>query len=159
MILFSDFDGTLHPRDDETEIFLANLQMVRKFRAAENQFCLATGRSLSSIKRAWPAYQDYLDGMLLDNGSVCINSDNEILFQYSMPKPLVDDIIAFINQIDPDGSRTQFVFYYDLSEHADATSPLIPISSKASTAALSCPLPPSTTTNCGNGSPSAIIRE
>ena len=119
MILFSDFDGTLHPRDDETEIFLANLQMVQKFRSAGNQFCLATGRSLSSLKRAWPTYQDYLDGMLLDNGSVCINSDNEIIFQYSIPKPVVDDIIAFINQVDPGGNRTQFVFYYDLTEHAD----------------------------------------
>lgn len=120
MILFSDFDGTLHPRDDETEIFLTNLQMVQKFRAAGNQFCLATGRSLSSVKRAWPTYQDYLDGMLLDNGSVCINSDNEIIFQYSMPKTVVDSIIAFINQIDPGNNRTQFVFYYDLSEHADS---------------------------------------
>lgn len=120
MILFSDFDGTLHPRDDESEIFHANLQMVQKFRAAGNQFLLATGRSLSSVERVWPDYQDYLDGMLLDNGSVCIDSKNETIFQYSMSKLLVDDIVAFINQIDPGSQRTQFVFYYDLSEHADA---------------------------------------
>lgn len=118
MILCSDFDGTLYPHD-ETEIFLTNLQKVQGFRAAGNQFCLATGRSLSSLKRAWPTYQDYLDGMLLDNGSVCINSNNEIIFQYNIPKTVVDNVITFINQVDPDGSRTQFVFYYDLTEHAN----------------------------------------
>lgn len=37
-----------------------------------------------------------------------------------MPKSVVDSIVAFIGQTDPGNQRTQFVFYYDLSEHADA---------------------------------------
>lgn len=52
MIVFSDFDGTFYPHDNE-EIFAANLQVVQSFRKAGNKFCLATGRNLSSLERAW----------------------------------------------------------------------------------------------------------
>ena len=46
-----------------------------------------------------------------------------------------------------------------LGDAHESHLPLIPISSNASTAALSWPLPPSTTTSWGNSSPSATMRE
>ena len=50
MIVFSDFDNTLHPHADEAG-FRRNLEKIREFRGKGNLFCIATGRSQASLGR------------------------------------------------------------------------------------------------------------
>lgn len=119
MILFSDFDGTLYPHD-HPEIFNYNLQMIQKFRAAGNQLVLATGRSLGSLKRAFPDYQSYLDAVMLDNGSVCLDYASKIIFQRTMPPKLVDEVTRVLRSYKSKDNEIEFIYYYDLLEHPDS---------------------------------------
>lgn len=63
--------------------------MVDRFRQAGHIFCLTTGRSLSSVLRAWPDYRQHLDFMVLDNGAVGINNQDQTIFERIITPDLV----------------------------------------------------------------------
>lgn len=115
MILFSDFDGTLCPRDNK-KVFHENLVAVQKFRKAGNIFCLATGRSLSSLKRQWTDCQNYLDYIILDNGSVCIDNHEKVIFEHKIPHHTAQAILR--QAIFSHETQTKFglVYYHDMTE-------------------------------------------
>lgn len=113
MIVFSDFDDTLHMRDDEAG-FERNLGRIREFREKGNLFCIATGRSQSSLKRVWPGYSDYLDYAILDNGAVCLDGDGEVMFQETIRLALAEEIVGKI--LERFGGEVEFVFYHDAKE-------------------------------------------
>lgn len=118
MIVFSDFDGTLYPHDNE-EIFTDNLQAVQSFRRAGNKFCLATGRNLSSLERAWKDYAGYLDALVLDNGAICIDPQGHPIIQLSIPLTILQEITRDVLE---NFENTSFVAYNcDLSERPDLT--------------------------------------
>ena len=100
MIIISDFDDTLCPHGDEVT-FQENLQAVTRFRAqADNEFVLATGRSLSSLERTFPNFRNYMDFVILDNGSVCYETKNDnVLLEYTISKQVVSNIMKLISSL------------------------------------------------------------
>lgn len=113
MIVFSDFDNTLRVPSDKVG-FERNLQSIREFRKKGNLFCLATGRSLSSLRRTWPDYANYLDYAILDNGAVCLDGDGEVMFQEAIRLALAEEIVGKI--LERFGGEVEFVFYHDAKE-------------------------------------------
>lgn len=113
MIVISDFDNTLYPHSNVSQ-FQANLKMVQKFRQSGNLFCLASGRNVSSLTRAWPEYKQYLDYVILENGATCLDIDGKLLFQYSIQKSIVQNICQTI--ADNFTSPIAFVYYYKAKE-------------------------------------------
>lgn len=113
MMVFSDFDKTLHPDADEAE-FRRNLEKIREFRRKGNLFCIATGRSQASLGRVWPDYENYLDYGIFDNGAVCLDQSGEILFQETIALTVVEEIARKI--MDKFGDDVQLVFYCDAKE-------------------------------------------
>lgn len=118
MIIFSDFDGTLYPHGDK-KVFAANLQAIQSFRGAGNRFCLATGRNLSSLERAWKDYADYLDALVLDNGAICIDPQGHSILQFAIP---LETLQKITQDVLGDFKNISFVAYNcDLSERPDLT--------------------------------------
>lgn len=113
MIIFSDFDETLHPRDDEAT-FTKNLEKIREFRERGNKFCIATGRSQASLGRVWPEYKDYLDYAIVDNGAICLDGQGAEIFQETMPLEVVEDIAQEV--MAKYGDEVQMVFYREAKE-------------------------------------------
>ena len=113
MIVFSDFDKTLYPHYDDAQ-FLENLKAVEEFRRAGNLFGLASGRNLSSLKRVWPKYQQYVDYLILDNGAACFDAKGNLLFQNVMTKDLAEQISQ---DIITNCAADEVVFiYYDATQ-------------------------------------------
>lgn len=113
MILFSDFDKTLHPDGDKVG-FQRNLESVREFRQKGNLFCIATGRSQASLGRAWLDYEDYLDYGIFDNGAVCLDQRGGMVFQEAISVVIAGEIVRKIT--DEFGDEVQLVFYHDAKE-------------------------------------------
>lgn len=113
MIVFSDFDKTLRPSSDEAG-FQRNLKSIQEFRQKGNLFCIATGRSQSSLGRTWPEYRDYLDYMILDNGAICLDSQGEMMFQEVVALATAKEITAKI--VAEFAGEVEFVFYHDAKE-------------------------------------------
>lgn len=117
MIIVSDFDKTLYPHDNK-KAFIKNLKSVASFRQSPNHhFVLATGRSLSSIRRVFPEYKDYMDYIILDNGSMCLDtSTDKPLFEYKISKAIVKEIMNLIDSMNIVGAA---VYYFDFIEHRE----------------------------------------
>lgn len=115
MILFSDFDFTLDPHTNEAA-FNRNLVMVDQFRQAGHVFCLTTGRNLSSIRRVWLDYRQHLDFIVLDNGAVGINNQDQIIFERIITPDLIQKIRDFITSHCQD-SEIELVYYYNNDSH------------------------------------------
>ena len=113
MIVISDFDDTLCPRDN-AELFQKNLIAIQEFRQAGNQFCLATGRGHASLERIWPDYDKYLDYIILDNGAMCFNSDGKAVFEYTIPEDLTLQLSQNIASKFVD--EIALVYYYNSRE-------------------------------------------
>lgn len=119
MILFSDFDKTLYPHYDNAQ-FMRNLSAVEEFRQAGNLFGLASGRNLSSLQRAWPEYQQYLDYITLDNGAACFDAKGELLFQNVMVKDLVRQICEDIKS-NCIADAAAFIYYDAMKDDLELT--------------------------------------
>ena len=117
MIIVSDFDNTLYPHGDE-KVFIKNLKSVTNFRKSpDNHFVLATGRSLSSIRRVFPEYKKYMDYIILDNGSMCLDAaTDKPLFEYKISKEIAKKIM---NLIDSMSIVSTAVYYFDFIEHRE----------------------------------------
>lgn len=125
MILFCDYDNTLHPRNNE-ETFLRNLKAVQKFRSLGNYFVLATGRSLQSLKRNFPDYPEYLDYAILDNGSIVLDAhlgQDSVLFKTEIEKRLAEEITTEIKKFtQKKNCEVYFVYYYGFDEGPELNS-------------------------------------
>ena len=120
MILVSDFDKTLYPHGDDAA-FQENLRAVKEFRNhSGNKFILATGRSLASLSRVLPNFSEYIDFLILDNGSICYNVEHhKIFFEYKIPKQLATEIVARLTSSTSPMGDVRIVYYYDSIEHAE----------------------------------------
>lgn len=118
MIIFSDFDNTLYPHGDESG-FILNLQAVQKFRQSGHKFCIATGRNLSSLERAWKDYSMYLDALVLDNGAICLNAQAQPILQFAIPlatlQTITRDVLGKFDNI------SLVAYNCDLTERPDLT--------------------------------------
>ena len=113
MILVTDFDNTLYSRSD-SQVLVNNLQAAQSFRQAGNKFVLATGRNVSSLGRVLPDFDKYFDYVILDNGAVCLNQNNEVVFQYTIPEEIARNISQMIS--DEYGNEVAFVYYHSAKE-------------------------------------------
>lgn len=112
MILFSDFDDTLYIHSDShAEIFHKNLEAIQKFRAAGNQFCIITGRELASLKSNLPNPATYCDYIILNNGSVCIDQNEQVIFTLPMKEREVRGLINHLI-LKSHFSKAKPVYYY-----------------------------------------------
>lgn len=76
MILASDYDGTFHIGEEQT---IKNVQAVKKWRAAGNQFGLVTGRSLETVSLPAEEYKIPLDFMICTNGASIFGPNRRLL--------------------------------------------------------------------------------
>lgn len=123
MIIFSDFDNTLYRHGDPATT-AENFQAVKKFRQAGHKFCLATGRSLSSIENAFstdnlPNYRQCFDYLVLDNGAICMRPNGEVILEELIPQATAQKIYASIVQKYDKNHDFQLVAYYGSSEHPE----------------------------------------
>ena len=109
MILFCDFDGTLHRAGMDDE-FDQNLDAIKRWREAGNKFVLITGRGLASIKRIFPRVVEYTDYLICDNGSVCYDENGVTLFEIFLKREIVDEILSYIRSI-PEGKEVESIIY------------------------------------------------
>ena len=107
MILFSDFDGTFYFHDDESKTN-ANLEAVRKWRAAGNQFCITTGRSHRSVTEQLPEIKEISDYYIVDSGSIILSETGENIQTFCFNPAIVEKIVEFSKGF----SEVPAVFYY-----------------------------------------------
>ncbi len=115
MILVTDFDNTLYSHSDQ-QILIGNLQASRRFRQTGNKFVLATGHNASSLGRVLPNFDKYFDYVILDNGAVCLNQSDEVVFQYTIPEEVAQSISQSILRKYSD--EVAFVYYHSAKEWA-----------------------------------------
>lgn len=113
MILVTDFDNTLYSHSNP-QVLTDNLRTAQSFRQAGNKFVLATGRNASSLGRVLPDYDKYFDYVILDNGAVCLNRNNEIVFQYTIPEEMARGISQRISK--KYSNEVAFVYYHNAKE-------------------------------------------
>ena len=94
-ILFSDYDGTFYK--DEANI-VKNVDRVKKFRAAGNIFCLATGRSYSEVIEVINKYNIEYDYLIVNDGLGLIDDKGNILHKVVFEENLKKAIYYEINQ-------------------------------------------------------------
>lgn len=117
MILFCDFDGTLHRAGMDDE-FDQNLDAIKRWREAGNIFVLITGRGLASVKRGFPQFAEYTDYLICDNGSVCYGK-NGALFEYCFGREVVDKVVSYVQSL-PEGKEVEYICYSDGEEFSEA---------------------------------------
>ena len=117
MILFCDFDGTLHRAGMDDE-FQQNLDAIKRWREAGNKFVLITGRGLASVKRGFPQFAEYTDYLICDNGSVCYGK-NGALFEYCFGREVVDKVVSYVQSL-PEGKEVEYICYSDGEEFSEA---------------------------------------
>ena len=114
MILFCDFDGTLFRKRIDGD-FEKNLAAIQAFRAAGHKFVLTTGRGFASVKRAFANYEQYVDYLICDNGSVCF-AGGEKLFELTIPEELAREVIDYFYTL-PHADEFDAIYYRDGEEY------------------------------------------
>ncbi|MBP5633362.1 HAD family phosphatase [Candidatus Saccharibacteria bacterium] len=107
MIIFSDFDGTLFFRHDE-EKTKRNIEAIKSWKAAGNQFCITTGRSYRSVERQMPEILGLCDYYILDSGSVVLDGNANQLTSFHFEP----DMVAKIEQFAETLTEKPVVFYF-----------------------------------------------
>ncbi len=92
MILFSDFDNTLYFGDND-ERTIANVEAIKKWREAGNQFCITTGRSCKSVIKQMPQMKDLCDYYIVDSGSIVLSKDSEMMNVFYFDPKIVEKIV------------------------------------------------------------------
>ena len=110
MIIFSDFDHTLFFRDDEQKT-RANLDAIKKWRSAGNQFCITTGRSYRSVTEQLPEMKELCDYYIVDSGSIILSKTGEPLKAFYFDPAVVAEIIEFSKNIS---MEVPAAYYYTL---------------------------------------------
>lgn len=78
-IIATDFDGTLYKN---MNIGAENIEAIKKFRRMGNLFGIVTGRDYKSLKCVLDKLEfSQYDFLILNNGSVCCNENDEFVFE------------------------------------------------------------------------------
>lgn len=117
MILFCDFDGTLH-RSEIPGDFERNLEAVKRFRESGNLFVISTGRSIPSLMRDFPNYRDYADYVVVDNGATCVDRDGKVLFENTFSEAVAREIVEYVSRRSKE-YHVGFTFYNNCKEHKE----------------------------------------
>lgn len=78
-VLVSDYDQTFYLNDLDIE---KNKEAIKKFRAKNNLFVIATGRSYDDFMKKAELYKIKYDYVILNHGATIIDCDGEILENY-----------------------------------------------------------------------------
>lgn len=97
----SDFDRTLYVNSSISE---RNLNALKAWQEAGNWFVLATGRNESSIRVLLDEYGVQPDALILNNGALILDREWRELFCRTIGKETVMEILAYLHEIDDDGS-------------------------------------------------------
>lgn len=88
-ILVSDYDGTFFISEEGIKL---NVQKVKEFRKLGNLFAIATGNNLESFMNVVRRYNIEYDYLILDQGSVAVNSSNEIILNCTIDAPVATNV-------------------------------------------------------------------
>lgn len=115
MILFSDFDNTLFFRDDEQKT-RKNIEAIKKWRSANNQFCITTGRSYRSVTEHFPEIAEISDFFIVDSGSIILSKNGGLLKAFYFDP----DVVAGIIDLSKTFPEVPVAYFYTPdSENAD----------------------------------------
>lgn len=90
MFLASDLDGTL-VKDDK--IRHEEIEAIKKLRKNGHKFIISTGRSLEGVKGLLNTYDIKYDYLLLCNGSLILDKNNDIIHDKYIDNNIAKDII------------------------------------------------------------------
>lgn len=93
-VLVSDYDGTFYRDDIEIK---KNIEMVNKFRALNNLFVIATGRSYVDLKIMIDKYKIPFDYLILNHGALILSKDLKVLNIFSLDERIVKDILNYVS--------------------------------------------------------------
>ena len=103
-ILASDLDGTLVRED---KISKEDLDALKKLKENGHKVIVSTGRTMSGIETLFRDYPFEYDYLVLCNGGLVLNKDNEIIHRKSINYNIKDSII---NNFYDEGT---LIMYYD----------------------------------------------
>lgn len=89
-LLVSDYDNTLY-KDDQS--IKENIKRIEEFRRLGNLFVVATGRTYEDFLKKVILYDIKYDYLILSQGSVILNKDNEVVKYYILDSSIVRKII------------------------------------------------------------------
>lgn len=92
-LLASDFDRTFYINEKDIK---NNIKYVNLFRENNNIFLIATGRSYSSFKEVLNKFYFNYDYLILDHGSLIMDSKDNILYKYILDKNLLNKLIPYL---------------------------------------------------------------
>ena len=92
-LLASDFDRTFYINEKDIK---NNIKYVNLFRENNNIFLIATGRSYSSFKEVLNKFNFNYDYLILDHGSLIMDSKDNILYKYILDKNLLTKLIPYL---------------------------------------------------------------
>lgn len=103
-ILASDLDGTLVRED---KVSKEDLDALKKLKENGHKVIVSTGRTMSGIETLFRNYSFEYDYLVLCNGGIVLNKDNEIIHRKSIDYNIKDSII---NDFYNEGT---LLMYYD----------------------------------------------
>lgn len=95
MMICADFDDTMFFRENQTQTN-ANLVAIKGWREVGNIFVLGSNRSLGSLERTLPDWQEYFDYLILDGGTRILNRDGRLLWSNTFSQTAIGDILSII---------------------------------------------------------------
>ncbi len=103
MILASDLDGTLLQNNTDNMISRKDIDSIRRFRAAGNQFGLVTGRSPKLIANIFRKNPDLeCDFNIFCTGALVLDSKGSTLYEQPLPFHTVEQIIQRADEVKAD---------------------------------------------------------
>lgn len=92
-LLASDFDRTFYINEKDIK---NNIKYVNIFRKNNNIFLIATGRGYISFKETLNKFNFNYDYLILDHGSLIMDSKDNILYKYILDKNLLNKLIPYL---------------------------------------------------------------
>lgn len=110
--LFSDFDYTLKPHDNENcdLVYAKNLDAIKEWREKGNFFGVATGRSEASLRAQFPNFEEHCDFAVLNNGARIIDKNGETVHADQFPERIAAKLIELLSSIRYGGKHAYISF-------------------------------------------------
>lgn len=89
MILASDYDGTFFVGEEQTR---KNVEAIRRWRAAGNQFGLVTGRSMEMLTWPMEKFDIPVDFLICINGSAIFRADGTLISDTPMAEERLEEL-------------------------------------------------------------------
>ena len=135
MIICADFDKTIFFRENQAQT-AQNLVTIKKWRNAGNVFILGSNRSLGSLEKTLPSWQEYFDYLILDGGARIMDEDRKMLWSGTFSQEVVDNILSIVkdspiqfeakfynlatDDYEPTPSKSMTKIYFHFQNQADA---------------------------------------